>query len=303
MSQNIKKDRDSFVSHPLLLIDKDNDNQKIINIPNQQINKNQNYQTSKSWNGYSNQPRRSYNDFSPIPTNGLYLLQKNNKKYRSESVNNISDMYHDYKQYDAVNNCKSAGIIPYTIRDGITYFLFQQAANPPRKKDAGWNDFGGKKGNPSEHTAETAAREFSEETSCLFYLKEQTDNESANAYNLLKDNNELFYDADTVQLLKNILPISQKYFMEKITEFVSPIYASSKDIYISYFVKVKYIPEEEIPRAEDIHIPYETRYIRACKWISYDELMAMDEKDFHKRLQITRLQQRVHNYYEKGLFT
>lgn len=207
-----------------------------------------------------------------------------------------------YEPYDAITKCKSAGIIPYCIVDGQIYFLLQKTKYPTRKKDLGWNDFGGKKINPSETTMETAAREFSEETSCLFYLKENNLINTTDIYQSLKDNDNLSYDVDVITQLKNLIPLSQKYYANKISQFVLPIYISSKETYISYFVKVDYIPETDLPKAEDLHIDYEVRYIRECKWFSLEDLLKISDKDFHKRLQITRIRQRIANYFTKGLF-
>lgn len=192
--------------------------------------------------------------------------------------------------------------------------MFQRAENPQRKKDSGWNDFGGKQLNSSETTADIAAREFSEETSCLFYLLENIYIESNNnnnnnnskfkdLYDLLKNNDDLFYSRETIVNLKKLIIESKKFYSDKITEYVLPIFLSSKETYISYFVRVKYIPESDLPKAEDFHIPYEDRYLRECRWFSLDDLMNLNEKDFHKRLQITRIQQRIAKYYEKGLFS
>lgn len=282
-----------FNSSPILLVS-DNNNQKTLSMPiknKQRIRKH----VSKSWGENTGETKCDKRNFSISPNDLAYLKRCNE--------NMVTDIYHiDFKPYDAINNCKSAGIIPYTIHNGIIYFLFQQAKNPLRKKDSGWNDFGGKRISQTETTAEAAAREFSEETSCLFYLKENQQNPS-NYYNLLKNNDNLVYDDETITILKNLITKSQQYFSEKINEVVLPVYISSKETYISYFLRVKYIPEEDLPQAEDIHIPYEVRYLRTCKWFSYEELMELDEKDFHKRLQITRIQQRIQNYYEKGLFT
>jgi hypothetical protein len=238
------------------------------------------------------------------------------------SPKNKSKLYSNkdnFRPYDAMARSKGSGIIPYALSDGKVYFLFQHAVNPLRKKDYGWNDFGGKN-NPNENTINAAAREFSEETSCLFFLKEDNDlvhelidsvllprsipkNEINKLYDLLKENKALMYDDDTIYLLKSLIPISQKFFAKRINEAESgPIFISSKETYISYFMRVAYIPADEIPRAEDIHIPYEERYIRMCKWFTFDELLGLDERDFHKRLQITKIKQRVKNYYNKKLF-
>ena len=166
----------------------------------------------------------------------------------------------------------------------------------------GWNDFGGKSMD-NEDTYETAAREFSEETSCLFYLNENEFEENRDQkYSLLKDNLELAYNDDTVDLLLELLPKSQQYYVNRIKEFATPLYINSKEMYISYLIKVAYIPAEDLPRAEDIHIPYEMRYLRTCRWFSFTDLMQLHERDFHKRLLITKIQCRIREYYEKGLF-
>lgn len=216
----------------------------------------------------------------------------------NDFVNNIFR----FKKYNAITNCKSAGIIPYTYYNGKLLFLLQRIKNPSKKKDSGWNDFGGKRICHKETTIETAAREFNEETSCLFYLKEQKDEDSKKMYLAFQNNNELNYSEKTINDLKKLIPISQKYFANKISQYVLPIHISSKETYISYFLKVKYLPEHEIPNAEDIHIQYEDRYIRECKWFSFNEIIKFKEKDFHKRLQITKIQQRMKNYLFKKLF-
>ena len=291
--------------------------EKTFSIPIKTKKKYKNY--SKSWNGYSsfqcgknnisfslndNYSKTNHKIQNNIINNYKQSDNTTNYKYLNLLTNHGSlDQIKKSKPYDAVNNCKSAGIIPYTFFNGKLYFLLQKAKNPFRKKDFGWNDFGGKKITPNESTADTAAREFSEETSCLFYLAEQKNDISLNYFNLLKNNENLSYNENCINILKNIIPLSQKYFSEKITEYVLPIFVSSKETYISYFIKVEYIFEKNLPMAEDIHIPYQNRYIRTCKWFSMDEIMELDEQDFHKRLQITKIQQRINNFYEKKLFT
>lgn len=209
--------------------------------------------------------------------------------------------YNNYIYYDAMNKCKSAGIIPYTFHNNKLYFLLQHIDLPYRKKDIGWNDFGGKKNN-EETTAETAAREFSEETSCLFYLKENKSEENEYIYSILKNNLSLVYDMNAKNMLKSTIPLSQKFYYNKIIKFANPIYLSSKETYISYLIKVEYISQNDIPIAEDMHIDYEERYTRYCKWFTIEELLKLNETDFHKRLQITKIQKRIKKYYDKGLF-
>jgi hypothetical protein len=206
-----------------------------------------------------------------------------------------------FRPYDAVQKAKGAGIIPYAIYNGQIHLLLQKINNPLKKKDGGWNDFGGKKNNKLESTSEVGAREFSEETSCLFYLEEQGDLDSATLYSKLKDNPTLTYDDLTISELKETIKKSLIFFSERINTYVNPIHVSSKETYISYVVKVKYIPIEDIPRAEDIHIPYEERYIRTCKWFTLEEFMDLDENDLHKRLQITKVKNRIQNFCERGL--
>jgi hypothetical protein len=203
-----------------------------------------------------------------------------------------------YDKYDAQKNCKSAGIIPYTFRNGELLFLFQQLKNPNIKKERGWNDFGGKRIDDLETTFQTAAREFSEETSCLFYL--HMIKKDIEAINFIVGN-----DIENTNIIKEIiidtLPDAQKFFHEIITR-EGVLYASSKETYITYFLKVEYIPEDSIPESEDLHLNYEKRYIRACKWLKFEDIMQLRETDFHKRLQITRIQQRIKNYHEKNVF-
>jgi hypothetical protein len=218
-----------------------------------------------------------------------------------------------HRKYDAIKKCKSAGIIPYCIDNGKLLFLFQRLIPMNKdgfingidsirlereKRDFGWNDFGGKRID-EETTIEIAAREFSEETCCLFYLKEQDNEEDKILYDTIIKNKKLKH----MEFLNQIIPLSKTFFMNKISMYIYPIHVNSKEIYISYLVKVRYIDSKDIPIAEDLHMPYEDRYLRECKWFTYDELMKMNETAFHKRLQITKLQNRIKSYYHRGLFT
>lgn len=248
---------------------------------------------SHSWSGRSN----TFDSYSPPSS-----LFKNFPKRDYDKMSKPQKDNSEYVPYDAINKCKSAGVIPYCIENGRLYFLLQRIIEPIRKKDSGWNDFGGKRLSTEETTAETAAREFSEETSCLFYLREAAD-KPKEYYDILKNNDELEYNTEAITLLKNLIKESRDFYRDKITQYVLPIYISSKETYISYFIKVPHIPVSDLPRAEDIHIDYEERYVRECKWFTFEELMELNDKDFHKRLQITRIQQRISSYFAKGLFT
>ncbi len=283
----------SFRSSPIIIVDKNTNKKKLaITVNSQKYEKNIILNNKKNIS-------KSLEDPEKLSKKKSYIL--------STIHHDMLSRKSDFKPYDAMLNCKSAGIIPYTIYQNTLFFLFQREPNPIRKKDLGWNDFGGKRLSDNETTMEAAAREFSEETSCLFYLLENIKNnknvkEYSEYYDILKNNGTLLYDNASIQILKNLISLSQKYFTDKINEFVLPIYISSKETYISYFLKVEYIPEIDIPEAEDFHIPYEIRYHRQCKWISFNSLIQLDDKDFHKRLQITRIKQRIVTYNEKGLF-
>lgn len=241
-----------------------------------------------------------------IRTSSFYKINKKIINMRYPYYYNIRHhlnyRFSSYKNYDPIKNCKSAGIIPYTFINGEVKFLLQKNINSCRKKDLGWNDFGGKRSKRFDNSIKTASREFSEETSCLFYLKDFVTNESEKLYNLYKENKDLYYDNNTIENLKKTIQESQKFYTKILSEKKTPLYASSKEIYITYFVNVKYIPEEDIPRAEDIHISYETRYIRICKWFSFKDIMEISELDFHKRLQMIKIQRRLQKYCNDGLF-
>jgi len=279
--------------------------------------------------------------------------------YYSSRFDNSPPIFGTNTKYNAILNAKGAGIIPYAVENGNIYFLLQHADLPCRKKENGWNDFGGKrdgltlKDNPFiESTLEAATREFSEETSCLFYLHEtlmaqpsklapQGETPSLKTSGLVPSgetlmaqtlklvpggetpslktsglvpsgdtkHNKLYVDikagktdSDTVNELLRIIPLSQAYFTNKIQGYERKIFIYSKEIYISYFLRVNYLPADDLPKSEDLHIPYVERYTRKCKWFTYDELMKVDPQKFHKRLQITKIKQRLKYFYDHHLF-
>lgn len=301
-----------------------NHNQNYYQNHNQYYYQNQNHNSYPYYNSPKENTSNFVNSYPPVFTRNTNANNKRkyyNKSQISKSLspsnytdseNALLNNYNMYNTYDAVQRAKGAGIIPYCILDGQIYFLLQKTTNPHKKKDDGWNDFGGKKNN-IESTADAAGREFSEETSCLFYLKEPnrcyaplgTLREQSNVYcdklfEQLKDNPTLTYDTNSINNLKQILPVAAKFFSDKINSQLNPLYISSKETYISYIVKVVYVAVTDIPRAEDIHIPYEDRYIRTCRWFSIAELMNLNETEFHKRLQITKIKNRIRNFYERG---
>lgn len=241
------------------------------------------------------------------PKDCLSIITENNEIINCQLNNSIAIVDTKYnriykvehKQYDAIKNCKSAGIIPYTIVDDVVYFLLQKSIDDEKKKLQGWNDFGGKRISSDNSTIETAAREFSEETSCLFYLFDQ----DQNFYQLIKNNHEVEYDAQIIKKLGTIIPDSTSFFAKQIQSNIYPMYTSCKEIYISYFLYVPFVPASDIPRAEDIHIFYEKRFMRRCKWISLEKILKMKDHQFHKRLQITKIKQKIIDLNNKSLFT
>ena len=271
-------------------------NHNLYNHNSHNHNANITYQQFHSYRQYS-----QYVDLYTVTGETRHENSLNEHSYDSLSSDNskFRNQYH-YRKYNPIDNCKSAGVIPYCYKGDNIYFLFQKSDFPLRNKDDGWNDFGGKK-TSNEMTFETAAREFSEETNCLFYLKDQQPFDEV-TYDSLKNNSNLSYSVETVEKIKQLIPISKKYYFDKISQYAYPLYTSSKEIYISYFVKVDYIPAEDLPCAEDIHIPYEVRYKRTCQWFSLSQILLMNEQQFHKRLQITKIQSRIDDFNVRGLF-
>ena len=242
------------------------------------------------------------------PSNQLNPMNKRNAAsfpiYYSSRFDNSPPIFGDHNKYDPILNAKGAGIIPYSIVNGNIYFLLQHADVPCRKKEHGWNDFGGKrngitlKDNPFvESTLETATREFSEETSCLFYFQETEQND---LYERIKTGD---ISLETMEDITRMIPLSQAYFVNKIQAYDQKIFLSAKETYITYFLRVNYIPSSDIPKSEDLHIPYIERYTRVCKWFSYQELMKLNPQNFHKRLQITKNKQSIKYFYERRMFT
>src|SRR5690606_7615491 len=136
------------------------------------------------------------------------------------------------------------------------------------------------------------------ETSCLFYLKEINDIDNytiVSNYNVTKN-------SDVSNILPDLIIKSKKYYEDKLNKKENLLYLSSKEVYVTYFLDVQYIPYDHLPLAEDLHIHYEDRYIRECKWFSYDEIVKMDDTMFHKRLQITKIKKRIMSYYENNVF-
>lgn len=246
------------------------------------------------------------------------LQQNQNLNINTLNIENLNVVYANNpntrfpfikNRYDPRNKCKSGGIIPFTVVDNKFYFLFHQYDSRSNPKNIGWNDFGGRKDNQDPNNAYTAAREFCEETSCIFYIYSKPDLSvvlngveylQPQILDMLKKNDTLSYDATAVSILCELIPRAAKYYAN-IIDTDSAMYVHVGDIYISYFMQVDYVPVDIIPNAEDIHINYNVRHLRTCKWISYDELMNLRIRDFHRRLQITKIQHKIREIFSKKL--
>jgi 8-oxo-dGTP pyrophosphatase MutT (NUDIX family) len=195
---------------------------------------------------------------------------------------------------------RSAGVIPYTYIDGVLHFLLQKEDVPHMKKAKGWNDFGGKPEKTDKNSMETAVREFNEETGCLFYLKE-TDNI---LYNQLKQDN---YDAKNkdhnkmvADTIVSIMKDAKTYYYNKLSA-TQPLFINNKTTYVSYFLPVEYIPTDELPKAEDMHVDYETRYWRTCRWFNYQEIINMDDRIMHSRIRVSPIKNKLMYYFKNRM--
>ncbi len=236
------------------------------------------------------------------PINIKNVSNLNNEKSNSYPINTYKSSYETPKNsfgerrnsrsisFDYKNeSVKGAGILPYCKINNKIHFLFQRTIYPESKKKIGFTDFGGRKEIDDKDSLNTASREFNEETSTLFYLK----NRNTELYNELKDNPLLKYSDETIQKLKNIIPEAQEYFVNNYN-FDNKI--QLKDTYICYLIKVDYIDVADIPRSEDIFINYQDKYIRECKWMSVDEIQNIDYSFFHKRLQIIHFKEKIQEF-------
>ena len=81
---------------------------------------------SKSWNGFGHLDR-PFNKAQDYFGQSRLTRSNNHRPGKKKSqMEKISGIYNiDYKPYDAVSNCKSAGVIPYAIVNGQLLFLFQ----------------------------------------------------------------------------------------------------------------------------------------------------------------------------------
>jgi hypothetical protein len=197
-------------------------------------------------------------------------------------------------------DCKGGGVIPYTIYQGRLLFLLQKTIDPVTTKNMGWCDFGGKKNEEDLNSIYIACREFMEETSCLFYLKLKG-RENDEIYQKLKDNPDFYYTKQTINELKKLIDEAKVHYRIALNDY-DRLRLQVKDVYVSYLVKVDYIDALDFPRCEDVFMNYEDKYIRQCRWFTYDELQGLETKDFHKRIQIMHIKERIEQFYKNNVF-
>jgi hypothetical protein len=249
---------------------------------------------------------------------------KSSHSGKTRRSDNTDVSYGSYGSYNSIssppkfnecvtNNIKAAGVIPFTIINNELYFLFQRTVRPQTSKNIGWNDFGGKKEQSYEDSLDIAARELSEETSCLFYLSDIITNKIEPNINLnytkkqyselfenLKDNANNYYSQNTIDDLKNIIPLATQHYITKLSNDM--INFKIKDIYMTYLMYVNYIPAEYLPKSEDVHVNYSERYIRECKWIKYSDLLNIVDDDFHRRIKVMHLKNKIKTLHDKKFF-
>jgi hypothetical protein len=182
---------------------------------------------------------------------------------------------------------KSAGVVPYSYIGNKLYFLFQ-ITHPPKSDTKSRNkigvlcDFGGKRDPTDRDIVMTASREFSEETSCLFFRKK--------------------YEHDD---LKALITASTDHFSALFKNMCKehPYFELYNDIsYVVYLYKVDYIPADMFPDKEDEYMNYDVHYKRECVWISYDDLIKLPYYKIHRRLNAVKLIPKLKCMYENDLF-
>lgn len=218
-------------------------------------------------------------------------------------------------QYYTVDKCKAAGIVPFSYdKNGELIFLLQKnidikscpfdpnkitlknTNNRKRNCFSGWNDFGGKN-EQNEDIIKTAIREFNEETSLMFYFAEINDTDSIEKiYNLNYE--------ETIKTITNNLTNANDYYINKLKESRWPPNASSKDMYVTYFMKVPFLDADILPKWEDLLVnsPKEEKFKRLCKWFTVQEIFDLPTTEFHSRLQIVKFQKRLGVEFIKGTF-
>ena len=246
------------------------------------INFNSNNKLSRSY-GYKNTNNKIFMNtkLSKTPEHKNTYLNG----YKNNCNNNLSKV-------------KGAGIIPYTFKDNKLLFLFQQYIYP---KEGKYTDFGGKKEDYESEAIEIATREFCEETACLFYFREVNNFEKYNYYK----QKSLIKTVDSMESYIHHLDLAKQYYYDLLKTRLSKnpfLKTYIKNTYIIFFLYVPHIDTSDLSKYEDINQNYEVNFERKCEWLSYDEIIKLENNDFHKRLQILNIINRIQILYEKDIF-
>lgn len=261
-------------------------------------------QNSPFFNGGS--PPLSNNGHRKLFSSSVYKHKytdtDSNKSFSNSSLSSEEEKLCNTPTILSHQYSKGAGIIPYTYDGDKIKFLFQRYTHPNNTKNLGWNDFGGKKEGGDFDSIETAVREFSEETTCMFFLNDY----NRDAYNMIRDYNEEKSTSEEKRKMMNIINgfinLTRTEYEKKMRciENIPCLY--SRDTYTCYFMPVKYINSADFPSGEDLHVYYDDRYQREFKWMTCDELSSLGDRDFHKRLQVLKIKDKIRGLCETENF-
>lgn len=149
----------------------------------------------------------------------------------------------------AAHKRPSAGILPYCIDNaGQAHFLLGQEPNGV------WADFGGRADPTDRDPKETAMREFTEETRCVFGMYDY------------KQNRKL---RKKILHYPECMRASQRYIKPRMSQGLR----HPRGYYVMYVARVDYIPAEVFNRAAKIPHYEKKRYA----WVPADALISVVE--------------------------
>lgn len=196
--------------------------------------------------------------------------------------------------------------MPFSIINGRPYFLIQLAdfvydKNGFRRKPKcnGYAEFGGKRDKGDRDILETAAREFMEETAAMPYLWEIGSSEYFG--NLFEDEYQDLHFLPEVtdrHLLTSQIKDGTEYYYQRLLN--SPtMYINNQDSYVVFFLEIPYLPSSHLPLHEDMHIEYEDRYQRICKWVDLKTLNNLPVASLHIRLRTKTWEKKLKHVIQK----
>lgn len=216
---------------------------------------------------------------------------------------------------------QAGGIVPYTFLNGELLFLMQRSKYFQNGNKSGWTDFGGA-GYIGDFAYETAAREFCEETSSIFFLETMKRQKIvSNKEHLLKSfhdkyklvagiNKKVSKLSANMQTIKNnflttkeqkiiceLLGKSIEYYVNLLSSMSEvnsiPCIKRRRKVYESFFLEVPYIPVEHIPMTEETHTEFDELCLRECKWMTLNDLKNIAKHEFHGRQHAMKFLQNI----------